>query len=122
MLLLIGLAVVAMRIEVASQAVEAAAHDAARAASISRTQAEARTAAMDAATSALSQQSLSCKPAPSVDPDTTQFGRPIGETAVVTVTVTCIVKLSDVGMPGLPGTTRLSSTFTSYLDQFRGRS
>jgi Flp pilus assembly protein TadG len=122
LLMLIGLAVVAMRIEVASQAVEAAAHDAARAASISRTQGEAYAAAKDAATNALSQQSLDCVPAPTVEPDTSQFGRPIGETAVVTVRVTCIVKLSDVGIPGMPGTKRLSSTFTSYLDQFRGRS
>jgi Flp pilus assembly protein TadG len=122
LLMLIGVAVVAMRIEVAGQAVESAAHDAARAASISRTQAEADTAATDAANHALSQQNLNCEPAPEVSPNTDQFNRPIGEPAVVTVTVTCIVKLSDVGLPGLPGTKTLTASFTSYLDQFRGRS
>ena len=122
LIMLIGVAVVSMRIEVASQAVESAAHDAARAASISRTRAEADSAALDAANNALSQQSLNCDPAPQVDPDTDQFGRPIGETAVVTVTVTCVVKLDDIGLPVLPGTKTLTATFTSYLDQFRGRS
>ena len=122
LLMLIGVAVVSMRIEVAAQAVESAAHDAARAASISRTRAEADSAALDAANNALSQQSLNCDPAAQVDPDTDQFSRPIGETAVVTVTVTCVVKLDDIGLPLLPGTKTLTATFTSYLDQFRGRS
>ncbi|HEU0239146.1 MAG TPA: TadE/TadG family type IV pilus assembly protein [Micromonosporaceae bacterium] len=120
LLLIIGLAIVAMRISVADQAVEAAAHDAARAASIARTQTEAQQAARDAALNALSQQGLNCNP--TVQPDTSQFSRPIGETAVVTVTVICDVKLSDIGMPGLPGDHVITATFTSYLDQFRGRS
>jgi Flp pilus assembly protein TadG len=120
LLLIIGMAIVAMRIEVADQAVEAAAHDAARAASISRTQAEAWNAARDAALNELSQQGLHC--VPDVNPDTSQFARPIGETAVVTVTVICDERLSDIGMPGLPGHKRITATFTSYLDQFRGRS
>ena len=121
-LMLIGVAVMSMRLEVASQAVESAAHDAARAASISRTQVEADGAAQDAANAALSQQSLNCVDGAKVVPDTSQFQRPIGETAVVTVTVTCVVRLDDVGLPGLPGTKALTATFTSYLDQFRGRS
>lgn len=121
LLMLIGVAVISMRIEVAAQAVESAAHDAARAASISRTQTEAETAALNAANAALSQQGLTCARGPTVVPDTSQFQRPIGEPAAVTVTVTCVVPLSDVGLPGLPGTKTLTATFTSYLDQFRGR-
>jgi Flp pilus assembly protein TadG len=122
LLMLIAVAVMSMRIEVAAQAVESAAHDAARAASISRTRTEADTAARNAANDALSQQDLTCNRGPTVVPDTSQFRRPIGETAVVTVTVTCVVPLNDVGLPGLPGTKTLTATFTSYLDQFRGRS
>lgn len=122
LLMLIAVAVISMRIEVAAQAVESAAHDAARAASISRTQSEADTVARNAANNALSQQDLTCNRGPTVVPDTSQFQRPIGETAVVTVTVTCVVPLNDVGLPGLPGTKTLTATFTSYLDQFRGRS
>jgi Flp pilus assembly protein TadG len=120
LLLIIGMAIVAMRIEVADQAVEAAAHDAARAASISRTGDDAYAAARAAAMNELDQQGLHCNPV--VQPDTSQFSRPIGEPAVVTVTVTCDEKLSDIGMPGLPGHKRITATFTSYLDQFRGRS
>jgi Flp pilus assembly protein TadG len=122
LLMLIGVAVMSMRLEVAAQAVESAAHDAARAASISRSQVEADSAARDAANAALSQQSLNCVDGAKVAPDTSQFQRKIGETAVVTVTVTCVVKLDDVGLPGVPGTKALTATFTSYLDQFRGRS
>jgi len=39
----------------------------------------------------------------------------------VTVTVTCIVELSDVSMPGLPGTKTLTATFVSSIDSYRGR-
>jgi Flp pilus assembly protein TadG len=120
LLMMIGMAVVAMRIQVADQAVEAAAHDAARAASISRTQSEAQQNSLDAALNQLRQQGLNCNP--TVTPDTSQFGRPIGETAVVTVTVVCDVSLSDLGLPGVPGHKEITATFTSYLDQFRGRS
>jgi len=48
-------------------------------------------------------KNLNCNRGPTVVPDTSQFQRPIGETAVVTVTVTCVVPLNDVGLPGLPG-------------------
>ncbi|HEY7173717.1 MAG TPA: TadE/TadG family type IV pilus assembly protein, partial [Micromonosporaceae bacterium] len=55
LLMMIGMAVVAMRIQVADQAVEAAAHDAARAASISRTRSEAQQSSLDAALNQLRQ-------------------------------------------------------------------
>lgn len=120
LLALLGLAIVAMRIEVAGASVESSAHDAARAASISRTAGEARTAARNAANTTLAAQGLVCRSL-TVTVDTGQFTRPIGQPAAVTVTVTCVVDLGDISFPGLGGSKTMSSTFVSYLDQYRGR-
>jgi len=58
LLLLIGLAIVGGRIQVAGWAIESAAHDAARAASIARTKADARVRALAAANATLQQNGL----------------------------------------------------------------
>lgn len=120
LLALLALAIVAMRIEVAGEAVESSAHDAARAASISRTASDARTAARTAARTTLGEEGLVCRSL-TVSVDTSQFSRPVGQPAAVTATVTCVVSLSDIAIPGLAGSTTLTSTFVSDLDQYRGR-
>ena len=38
----------------------------------------------------------------------------------VTVTATCTYDLSDLGLPGAPGTLTAESSFTSMLDPYRG--
>jgi hypothetical protein len=60
MLVLIGVAIVGGRIQVSGGAIETAAHDAARAASISRTADQARTVAYAAAEATLTQAGLHC--------------------------------------------------------------
>jgi len=120
LLLLIGLAAVGMRVQDAKSAIEAAAYDAARAASISRTTGTAQSRASTAADIALSQGGLRCANL-SVSVNTAEFARPVGQPANVYVTVTCDVILADLGVPGLPGTRRLTATFTSPLDLYRGR-
>jgi Flp pilus assembly protein TadG len=40
----------------------------------------------------------------------------------VTVTAQCIYDLSDLGLPGAPGTVTARSAFTSMLDPYRGLS
>ena len=42
-------------------------------------------------------------------------------TASVTATVTCVVNLSDVAVPGLPGTRTITATMSSPLDTYRER-
>jgi Flp pilus assembly protein TadG len=121
LLLLISLAIVAMRIEVAGEAVDASAHDAARAASISRNGADAKTAALDAANTTLKRDGLICRSL-TVNVDTSEFSRPLGEPASVRATVTCVVNLSDVSIPGMAGTRTMRSTFDSPIDQYGGRS
>jgi Flp pilus assembly protein TadG len=119
---LIGLAVAAGRTSVAQGSVQAAARDAARQASISRTPAAATLAATTSATAELAQEGLDCVPAPAVRVDVTQFTTvPVGEPATVTATVSCVVPLSDLLLPGTPGSKSLSASFTSPLDPFRGR-
>lgn len=120
-LLMLALGVSAMRVEVAGQSVDSAAHDAARAASISRNGTDAQAAALSTAATTLAAQHLVCKRL-TVTVDTSQFSRAVGRAASVRATVTCVVNLSDVAVPGAPGTKTLRSTFTSVIDQYGGRS
>jgi Flp pilus assembly protein TadG len=110
--------VAAGRIAQAHQAVEAAARDAARQASIARDPATARANATSSAQAALTREGLNCPAQVSVD--TSGFARPIGTPATVTARVTCTVHLADVALAGVP-TTTVSSHFTSPIDPFRGR-
>ncbi|WP_055483741.1 TadE/TadG family type IV pilus assembly protein [Sphaerimonospora mesophila] len=111
--------IAAGRIVIAHGSVEAAARDAARQASISRDAASARKAALSSARAALAREGLQCTPTVSVD--TGGFFAPLGRAATVSATVTCDVRLSDLAMPGIPGSRTLTSHFTSSLDQYRAR-
>jgi len=118
-LFLLGLMIAAGRTSIAQGSVDAAARDAARQASISLTPATAEAAALYSARAALSQDGLDCNPVVRVD--TSQFGVPVGLPATVTATVSCRVPLSDLVVPGMPGSRTLSFTFRSPLDPFRER-
>ncbi len=119
-LLFIALIVGAGRVAIARQAVEAAAAEAARSASIERTQPAAARAARDAAAATLANQSLQCL-STRVDVDTSGFAVPVGTPASVSATVTCVVNLGDVSVPGLPGSLTITETMSSPLDTYRGR-
>ncbi|MEP7025597.1 MAG: TadE/TadG family type IV pilus assembly protein [Actinomycetota bacterium] len=118
-LILVGLLVAAGRTSIAQGSVEAAARDASRQASIARTPAEARAAAIASARLALSHDSLGCTPVVTVD--VTGFSVPVGRPANVSAQVSCTVRLSDLLVPGLPGSKTLRASFTSPLDPYRGR-
>jgi Flp pilus assembly protein TadG len=120
LLTLIGVAIVGGRIQIAGGAIETAAHDAARAASISRTAAAARAAAYTAADATLNQQGLHCARL-TVVVDTSGFAVPVGQPATVSADVDCVVDFTDL-VDGLPGTKTLHARFTSALDTFRARS
>jgi len=117
--LLLAFVVAAGRTSIAQGSVAAAARDAARQASISLTPGAAQTAALSSAMKALGQDGLDCRPVVTVD--TAGFGVPVGQPAAVSATVTCTVSLSDLLVPGLPGSRTLTATFTSPLDPFRER-
>ena len=118
---LVCLAVSAMRVSVANQAVDAAAHDAARAASIARDQAAAVAAAGSASRQSLADQGITCRNRTPLRVNASQFARAIGQPAMVTVTITCVVNISDVSIPGTPGSVTLTASYTSPIDQYRSR-
>nr|WP_024127103.1 TadE/TadG family type IV pilus assembly protein [Streptomyces sp. F8]AHE39824.1 Hypothetical protein pFRL5_161 [Streptomyces sp. F8] len=108
------------RIGSAGNAVDTAARNAARAASLERTGGAASSAGSQMARSVLDQQGLQCT-STSISVSTGGFSAQIGEPASTTATVTCVVRLSDIGLPGLPGSKTLSSSFTSSIDSYRQR-
>lgn len=120
LLLFVFLVIFAGRWALAQQAVQAAASEAARAASIARSAGEAGPTATTAAAASLTNQKVRCA-TQSVSVDTTGFGVPVGTPASVTATVTCVVDMSDLAAPGVPGSRTLTSTMTSPLDTFRSR-
>lgn len=120
LLLLIGLLTVAGRVNSANAAVEQAATDAARTASLARTAASADQLARQHAQQTLAAQGLACV-STTVHVDTSDFGSAPGQPGTITATVTCPVRLSDLALPGLPGTRTVTHTAVSSLDTFRER-
>lgn len=119
-LLLVGLLVLGGRQAIAQQAVQAAASDAARAASIARTATTARTDASTVARHSLANQDLDCATA-TVTVDTAAFATEVGTPGQVSATVTCALRLDDIGLPGVSGTKTITATMSSPLDTYRGR-
>lgn len=118
-LFLIGLVIAAGRTSIAQGSVDAAARDAARQASIAVSPAAARQAALSSARAALRADGLQCQPV--VTLNLGGFGSPLGQPAQVSARVSCTVRLSDLLVPGVPGTRSLSAVFSSPLDPYRSR-
>ncbi|SCE84532.1 TadE/TadG family type IV pilus assembly protein [Micromonospora mirobrigensis] len=131
---LLVLAGVAGRTAIAQEAIGSAAHDAARAASISRTAGAAREAAGEAVSESLDWQRLNCEGAPqlsfsgSVGGVSTSFDAAFasgpGQVATVSVQVTCVISYADIQLsttPGMPDGSTVSARFTSPLDRYRSR-
>lgn len=120
LVLFLGLVIFAGRTALAHQAVQAAANDAARAASLTRSPDLARAAALDAAEQTLTNRELRCA-STGVDVDTSALGTPLGQYGTVTVQVTCTVDLADLVVPGVPGTRTVTASMSSPVDAYRER-
>jgi len=120
LLALLGLVIAAGRTSIAQGSVDAAARDAARQASISLTPAAAQAAGQASALAALRQDGLDCKPVVLINVSEFTTTQP-GEPATVTAVVRCTVSLSNLALPGLPGSVGLRAEFTSPLDVYRSR-
>jgi hypothetical protein len=120
-LVLIGLVVAAGRVTTARGAVDAAAAEAARQASIAPTAGAAELAALSSATAALQADGLACQPIVTLPNLNTAFGTPLGQPAEVEAKVTCVLRLSSLLVPGVPGTVTLVGRFFSPLDPYRSR-
>lgn len=108
------------RVALSKQAVQSAATDAARVASIARSATEATSAAKQMARTSLANQSLSCVRT-QVVVDVGGFSKPVGVAATVSVAVVCEVLTADLSLPGLPGTLTIESEMASALDTYRER-
>ncbi len=120
LLLFLLLAIYAGRVAMARQSVHAAAADAARSASIARTEGAAAGNARSAAEATLAAEGLRCQ-ATQVEVDTSAFGAPVGVAGSVAATVSCTVDLTDLTVPGVPGSRQLTATVSSPLDTYRER-
>jgi Flp pilus assembly protein TadG len=111
MMLMVGLGLV---VEGQSQ-VDGAARDAARAASIGRTTADADAAARDAANATLSDRKQRCRGGPNTGVDFSQW-RPGGQ---VTVTVQCHIDLGGLSLIGIAPSKTMTGTATAPIDTLR---
>jgi hypothetical protein len=119
MIFLLGLIIIGGRLAIASNSLAGVAGNAARDASIARDPAQARQLATSSALASLQAQALRCQDGPTVTVDTSGFSAPAGVSAVVRVDVSCTVALSDIGLPGMPGSRTLRDHGVSALDEFR---
>lgn len=116
--LFVGLIICGGRVAAAHQSLQSAAAGAARAASIARDAHTATTDAIQAATLSVSDQGLNCRRV-RVTVNTAGFAKQAGQPGTVTVTVSCLLDLSDLSVPAVPGTRTLSATMSSPIDTWR---
>jgi Flp pilus assembly protein TadG len=125
LLLIVALIILGGRIAMANQAVDQAAWDAVRAASIERTAGAATTSAAAAGHASLVNQGVGCLGGPAVSVDTSGFAIPVAseQLSQTTVSVICLVSFTDLVGLGLhvPGTITFTATVQSAVDRYRGR-
>ena len=115
-LMLILLLIVAMgRVASVRAEVDAAARDAARAASLARSPGAATPAAQDAAAASLSTDGLACRSF-DITVDVSDFG-PGG---TVAAEVRCTISLAELSLLPLPASPTVSSRFVEPVDTFVG--
>lgn len=120
LLLFVGLLLSFARLVLADQHINAAAATAARAAALERTVPAAERAADQALSLALAERDIACRSMGTVV-DAAGVARALGESATVSVSVTCAVELSDISLPGIPGTVSVTATRDAPVDPLRGR-
>lgn len=118
--LFVALIIMGGRMATAHQALESAAADAARSASLARSAPAAVEAARQAARTSLANQELSCADV-NVSVDVEAFTQAVGRDASVDVTVACRLDLSSLTIPGVPGSRLLRASMSSPLDTWRER-
>lgn len=118
LLVFVLLIVAGSRLYSGDQQINSAAASAARAASLQSDPERAAAVARDQARAALTSAGLACA-GTDVTVDTGGFTAPPGQSAVITVEVSCTVSWSDLAIPGLPGSKQLTAKAVSPLDIHR---
>lgn len=120
-LLLILATVIAMgRYWHAHVTTEHAAHSAVRAATLHRNHNAAQDAAVTVVESELNDEQVRCRSQQTLV-NGAAFSSEPGDSANVTVTVTCVIGIEELGIPFLPGAFTVKHSATSVLDRYRGR-
>jgi Flp pilus assembly protein TadG len=114
-LAVLGFLVLAGRLSTVRADVAAASRDAARAASLQRSYPDAVNAAQTTASASLAGRHVTCADLAVTVSDTASFVAG-GE---VDVTVSCVVSLADVALPGIAGTRRVQAEAAEVLDRWR---
>lgn len=118
--LFVGLIIFGGRTATIHQALQSAAADAAREASLARDAITAEIDARTAATQSIADQNIGCT-AIDVRVDTSDFTKQPGVPGSVEVRVSCRLDLSDLSVPGVPGSRVLHATMSSPIDAWRQR-
>jgi Flp pilus assembly protein TadG len=118
--LFVGLIIFGGRTASTHEALQSAAADGARSASLARDAQTARTDAREAATASITNQQIGCSDIV-VTVDTTDFTKQPGVPGSVDITVICRLNLSDLAVPGIPGSRVLRATMSSPIDTWRER-
>jgi Flp pilus assembly protein TadG len=115
LLLIFGLIFAYGRVAGVNGTLESGTRDGARSATMARSHDEAQDRATQAVADAIASTPQACQDSLQVTvSDNFEAGQPI------TVTATCTYGLSDIGLPGAPGSVHPESSFTSMLDPYRG--
>lgn len=120
LVLLVGLVVVLARVAIAQHDVIAVAGDAARGVSISRSAVKARAEVPAVVEEQLRAHGVRCA-RKRVSIDAAGLRAPLGRGSTVRVTVECALSMSDVLLPGMPGTVSVRARAESPVDKYRGR-
>lgn len=108
------------RIALTELSIKSATGAAAREASLSSTSEEAQIGAREMAEAALANAGVSCTSL-TVVIDSSGINAPLGVVGTVSATVTCTLDLSDIALPGLPGTRVVTVTERSPVDPYKER-
>jgi len=116
--LFVGLIIFGGRTASTHEALQSAAADGARSASLARDAQTARSVAREAATASITNQQIGCSEIV-VAVDTTDFNKQPGVPGSVDVTISCRLNLSDLAVPGVPGSRVMQATMSSPIDTWR---
>jgi Flp pilus assembly protein TadG len=116
--LFVGLIIFGGRTATSDEALQSAAAEGARSASIARDAHTARTQAREAAVASIANQKIGCSGV-EVTVDTSDFDKQPGVPGSVEVTVSCRLALSDLSVPGVPGSRVMRASMSSPLDTWR---
>jgi Flp pilus assembly protein TadG len=120
LIMILGLLLAGSRIWLSRAVADDAAYSAARAASLARSPGAAQSDGVSQGLAALDRRGLDCRDR-RVSVDTSGFAVAVGTPATITASVTCDVDLSDLLVPGLPGSMRLTGSGAAALDTYRAR-